>query len=132
MTQHTSKATRLGMSGLRAYDLMSRTSLVSSVGVATAAFVVTVSGPAAWPVWLALAAGSSAITAGTIGLLYARARQDCLAVEQHLRALSRVNPRDVAANTTAGDASPLPERHPLSGAVAEVREAAPFCISDDL
>jgi len=102
---------------------MSITSLLASVGVTTAAFVITMVGPAAWPVWMGLGAGSSVITAGVIGLLHTHARQDAGALERHFRALGELDPRDVAADTTATDVPPLSDGHPLGRAVAEVREA---------
>jgi len=101
---------------------MAATSLIASVTVAAAALAITFSGPAAWPVWLSLASGSTVITAGTIGLVYERARRDRRAVEKHFRDLCRLDPRDVAADTTAGDAPPLPAGHPLGAVAEEVRE----------
>jgi len=110
------------VNGQRVYHLMAATSLIASVTVAAAALAITFSGPAAWPVWLSLASGSTVITAGTIGLVYERARRDRRAVEKHFRDLCRLDPRDVAADTTAGDAPPLPAGHPLGAVAEEVRE----------
>lgn len=110
------------MNGQRVYDLMAATSLIASVSVAAAALAAAFSGPAAWPVWLTLASGSAVITAGTIGLLYERARRDRRAVEKHFRDVCSLDPRDVAADTTAGDAPPLPAGHPLAAVAEQVRE----------
>jgi len=101
---------------------MAATSLIASVSVAVAALAIALSGPAAWPVWLSLASGSAVISAGTIGLLYERARRDRRVVEKHFRDVCRLDPRDVAADTTAGDAPPLPAGHPLGVIAEEVRE----------
>ncbi len=111
------------MSRLRNYDLMSLTSLAASVGVAVASCMIAVFRPTAWQAWLMLAAASSAIAAGTVGLLYAQVHKNHLAARRHLRDLAQLNPRDVLADTTAGDVPPLPNDHPLASAVAEVRQA---------
>jgi len=119
---HPSIPARRKVNGQRVYGLMAVTSLIASVSVAAAALGISFSGPAAWPVWALLACGSAVITAGTIGLLYERALCDRRAVEKHFREICGIDPRDVAADTTAGDAPPLPEGHPLGAVAKEVRE----------
>jgi len=115
------------VSSQRVYDLMAVTSLIASVAVATATLAVSFSGPAAWPVWLSLASGSAAVTAGTVGVLYERARRDRCAVEEHFRSVCRIDPREVLADTTAGDVPPLPDGHPLAALAEEVRETLLAC-----
>jgi two-component system phosphate regulon sensor histidine kinase PhoR len=110
------------MNGLQCNNLGAAAALVLSAALAVAWLGGLAAEPAAWPLRLGLLGAGLVLAGGSLALLRRRYRRDRQALERHIEAYCRLNPRDVRSDSTVGNVPPLPAGNPLAAVARRVGE----------